>query len=40
MTQEKMEELWQSVEQSIAREDIDDYAIIDFEKGYFVGIKA
>ena len=36
MTQEKMEELWQSVEQSIAREDIDDYAIIDFEKGYFV----
>ena len=36
MTQEKMEDLWQSVEQSIAREDIDDYAIIDFEKGYFV----
>lgn len=36
MTQEKMEELWQSIEQLIDRKDIDDYAIIDFEKGRFV----
>lgn len=36
MTQEEMEELWQSIEQLIDRKDIDDYAIIDFEKGCFV----